>query len=509
MSTEVKIVHKDTFDTIKSAVNKMVDFIRPTFGPASNKVIISKIPYFMVVDDGVQAARDFELEDPAENAIVKLVREVAVRTNDRVGDGTTGALIIVQAIINEVARYSRWSGRKITLALQKAAEEAKEQLLAMAKPIKTKAELEKVARISYDDAKTAEMIAGLYEKLGKDAVITVDKSQTMETTAEMSEGVTINNGYISPYMITDGSRMEAVLEKPYILLTDYRLMEATDVMPIMEKMAKAGKRELVLICENIEGSALATIVLNKIQGKFLVVAVVAPAGDDRTVFLEDIALLTGGKMFSQSKGDKLEEADLKDLGRADRFISRRTESIVVGPKGKKSDIQMATSELQVAAQSEKDERRRKSVESRLARFTNRIAVIKVGAPTENEQKALKYKIEDAVNAVKAAYKGGVVCGSGLALSRITTSSDILNAALKAPARQLRDNMDLEGEELLKEGHAYNVVTLKTGPFLDVGVVDPVEVLVAAIESAVSIASMLLTSHGMIVESPKKPPMEAQ
>lgn len=509
MSTETKIVHADTFATIKTSVNKMVDFIRPTFGPASNKVIISKIPYFMVVDDGVQAARDFELEDPAEQAIVKLVREVAIRTNDRVGDGTTGALIMLQAIINEVSRRTRWSGRKIMLELQKAVVEAKEQILAMAKPIKTKSELEKVARVSYDDAKTAEMIAGLYEKLGKDALITVDKSPTMETTAEMSEGMTIKNGYVSPYMITDGSRMEALVEKPYILLTDYRLTEATDILPIMEKMVAANKRELVIICENIEGSALATVVLNKIQGKFLVVAVVAPATEDRKVFLEDMALLTGGKMFTESKGDKLEDATVKDLGRADRFICRRDESIVVGPKGKKSDIQMATSELQVAVETEKDERRKGGLVLRLARFTNRIAVIKVGAPTENEQKALKYKIEDAVNAVKSAYKGGVVCGAGLTLARIQTSSPILNAAMKAPARQLRENMDLEVEEPLKDGHAYNMVTLETGPFLDVGVVDPADVLIAGIESAVSIASMLLTSHGMIVESPKKPPIERE
>lgn len=501
-NTEIKIVHSKTFETIQSAVNKMVDFIRPTYGPAGNKIIIAKDLYFMVVDDGVQGARDFDLPDKAENAIVKLVREVAVRTNDRVGDGTTSSLIMVQAMVNEIARRSKKDGRKIGIELKKGAEEASAALKAGMREIRTLEELVKVALVSFDNEEIARMIAGLYHKLGKDGIITIDRSPTMKTYAETAEGIQIENGYLSQYMINNPERMEAVIEKPYILITDYRLTEANDIIPIMNKMAKAEKRELVIICENMESHALATAVVNKLQGKFFVVAVAAPKGDDAKVFLEDIALVTGAKVFSQSKGDKLENAELSDLGRAEKFICRREDSVIVNPKGKKAEILNAVSNLRAAMEAEKDERAKVLVARRMARFTNQIAVIKVGAPTENEQKALKYKVEDTIHAVKAAYKSGVVCGAGLSLARLKTSSPILNEALKYPSRQLWENMGMDEPAGLKDGEAENVVTGRRGKFMEVGVMDPVDVLIAGIESAVSIVSILVTSSGMIVEWPK-------
>lgn len=504
MSTQHTIVRRDkTFETIKSAVNQLVDTVRPTFGPASNKVIIDKIPYRMVVDDGVQIARDFELNDPTENAIVKLVRETAIRTNDRVGDGTTGSLILLQAIIGEVARKTRWDGRKIELELRKAVKEVKEQLNAMKKEITTKDELKKVAMISFDNEDVAELISDLYFKLGKDATITIDKSSTMETYVEMADGIKLDHGYISPYMITNPDRMEAVLENPYILLTDYRITEVNDILEIMNKMAKENKRELVIICDNLEQSALATAVVNKIQGKFLVVAVVAPKGDNRTVTLEDMALLTGAKMFTEAKGDKLKSAEISDLGRAKQFICRRTESLIIGPKGDPATIATSITELRAAAENEKNEQFKKEHKRRLSFFTNSFAVIKVGAPTEQEQKALKYKVEDAVNAVKAAYTGGVVPGGGRALAVIETSSPILNEALRYPMAQLYENVGMDMPGLVGFDKAHNVVTGETGPFLEVGVMDPVDALIAGVESAVSIASILLTSTGMIVESAKE------
>ena len=504
MANETKIIHSKTFEIVKSAVNKMVDFIRPTYGPAGNKVIIAKSNYFspLVVDDGVQAARDFELDDQAENAVVKVVREVAVRTNDRVGDGTTGALIMVQAIINEIAKYNQINGREIERELKKGFAEVKEQLTFSAKQIRTKEELKKVAMVSFDNEKMAEMLADTYFKLGKDGIITIDKSPTMETTCETSAGVKIDRGYISPYMIINPERMESVLEKPYILITDYRITEAADLLPIMNKMAAANKRELVIIAENLEQSALATAVANRVQGKFLIVAIVAPAGDDRTVVLEDIAKMTGAKMFAQSKGDKLEEAEITDLGRAERFICKQEESVIVKPKGSKKEIKDAINMLRVAVEVETNERNKNNLKKRLGAYTNSIAVIKVGAPTENEQKALKYKVEDAVNAVKAAYKGGVVAGAGLSLARLQTSSPLLNKALKYPAKQLFENMGMTDFTLPKNGTALNVVTGKTGNPMSVGVIDPVDVLIAGVESAVSIASILVTSSGMIVEIPK-------
>jgi len=509
--TEHHIITDKTFKIIKSAVNKMVDVIRPTFGPASNKVIIDKMPYRMVVDDGVQIARDFELNDPKENAIVKIVREVLIKTNDRAGDGTTGAAIILQSIINEVGRKTRFDGRKVELELKRGLEEVKTNLKKSAKQIKIKEDLKKVALVAFDDDKIADMIADLYFKLGKDALITIDKSPTMDTTVESTNGVSISQGYISPYMINNPDRMECVFEKPHILLTDYRLTDNRDIMPIMEKMAAKGIFNLVVIAEHVEQSALATLVINQSHvmnpqtqklGTFPSVAINMPKDGDAKVFLEDLALLTGAKVFSMEKGAKLETAEITDLGHSQRFICRREESIVVGPGGKKMDIAMAVASLRSVIESETNEPKKKALQKRLAMFTNSLAVIKVGAPTENEQKSLKYKVEDCVNAVRSAYKHGVVCGAGLALSRIKTSSPILNEALQCPARQLRENMGLENEEILKDGHAYNVVTHKIGPYLEVGVVDPVDVLLAGIESAVSIASILVTASGIICEAQK-------
>jgi len=510
-NTDIKIVKEKTFETIKSAVNQMVDTIRPTFGPASNKVIIDTPMYFspLAVDDGVQIARDFKLEDPAENAVVKFIKETAIKTNDRAGDGTTGALIILQAIVNEVSRKNKVDGRKIELELKRGFEELQKQIRKSAKQIKTKEDLKKVALISFDDEKIAEMIAELYFKLGKDGIITIDKSPTMTTSVEMTEGVKLDNGYISPYMVTNPERMETVIEKPYILITDYRLMEGADIMPIMEKMLAEKKNALVIIAENVEGNALATLVINlthitnpqtRKQGHMNAVAIVAPA-DDRQTKLDDLAILTGAKMFTQSKGDKIETATLKDLGRAERFICRQDESIIVGPRGNKSDIDVAVKSLRTAIANEKVESKKAKLEMRLGMFTNTLAVIKVGAPTDNEQKALKYKVEDCVNAVKSAFKNGVVCGAGLALARAKTTSPLLNEALKYPHRQLMENMGMDEIELAPET-ALNVVTGEKGNFMDVGVMDSADVLLAGVESAISTACILVTSARMIVETQK-------
>jgi len=512
--SEIKIINeKEVFEVIKSATNKLCNMVRLTFGPASNKVIIDKFAYKLGgLDDGVQIARDFQITDnPAENAIVNLIRETAIKTNDRAGDGTTGALIILQAIINEVAKKSQFDGHKIEKELKKGLEEVKKALTKSAKEIKTKEDLKKVALVAFDNEKIAELLADTYHKLGRDGIITIDKSPTMETTVETTEGIKLDNGYISPYMVTDPSRMQTVVEKPYILITDYRLTEIADIFPIIDKLAKENKRSIVVIADNVEQSALATFMVNLSHvrnaetgknGSFRGVAIVAPSGDNRTVILEDLALLTGAKVFTQAKGDKLENAEIKDLGRCEKFICREKESIVIDPKGKKGDRAMAITSLRQAIENEKVEAKKKEHQRRLGFFTNTLAVIKVGAATENEQKTLKYKVEDAVNAVKSAYKHGVVPGSGLALANIKTTSAILNEALKYPNRQLLENMGIE-EPDLKDGEALNVVTDKIGKFMEVGVVDPVDVLIAGVESAVSIASILLTSSGILVEYNEK------
>lgn len=513
-NSKIDVIQDKTFNTIQSAINKMVDFIRPTFGPAGNKVIIDKFPYKMVVDDGVQIARDFELPDPAEQAVVRIVKETAIRTNDRAGDGTTGALIMLQAIINEIARRRNVNGRALSLELKNGLDEAVTQLKKSAKKITSHADLKKAALISFDNEKIATMIADLYTKLGKDGVITIDNSPTMETMPVLSDGITLNRGYISPYMINNSQRMETVIEKPYILLTDYRITEDADVFPILEKMIKAKKNGLVIIADNVEHNALSTLVINlphvinphtKNPGVMSSVAINIPDfGTDRSVGLEDLALILGAKVFTSSKGDKLENAEISDLGRAEKFIARKDESIIVGPKGGKTERAMAISSLKKLIEDEKDESKKSGYVNRLALFTNTMAVIKVGAPTENERKALKYKIEDVVHSVKSAYQHGVVRGGGLALAQLNISSPILNEALKYPARQLCENMGFNYDaEYLNEKDSWNLVTGERGNFMDVGVMDSVDVLIAGIESAVSIASLLITSSGIIVESEKE------
>lgn len=500
--SDILITTSDPFHIIKRAVDKAVDLVKPTYGPASNKVIISKVTHGMVVDDGVQIMRDLELPDPNENAVLKVIRETAIKTNDRAGDGTTGSMIMLQSIISQVATLRRRDGHKIERELKKGLLEATTQLKAEAKPVKTLDDLKKVARISFDNEEIANLIAETWHSVGKEGVVTIDVSPTMTTTAQLSDGLTFKRGYISPYMVTNPERAEAVVEKPYILITDYRLTEAGDILPIMNLLAAKQILNLVIIADNVEQSALATCIINKMQGKFNVVAINTPPSDNPKAMLEDIAILTGGKVFSMDKGSSVAEAKIEDLGRADRFTAKRDSSVIIGPKGKKADVQKAIADIAATAVTAETQREKEALEKRKAMFGNKVAVIKVGAPTEQEQKGLRYKVEDSINAVRSAYRGGVVCGAGLGL-RIETSSPILNAALKAPHRQLLDNMGVEADTPLKPGEALNVMTGKVGKFMDVGVIDPVDVLIAALESAVSIASILVTSSGMVVEKPRK------
>lgn len=517
--SELIVVDKKdkTFDIVVSAVNKLVSLAAPTYGPANNKVIIDKFLYRMVVDDGVQFARDFELPDPAENAVIRVLKEVAIKTSDRSKDGTTGSLLMVRAIINELNKKHRFSGHLVELELKKGFEDVKKHLEKNSIPIKTKSEMEKVARNSYNDPVVAKMISEVFSKIGKDGDVDVQMSPTMKTYYEISDGVKLNSGFISPYMVNNPEKMECVIEKPHFLITDYRLTETNDILPLMNKMVAAKKNNLVVIADNVEQKALATMVINlphvmnpetKKLGTLMSVAVVAHSGDDRNMLLEDIAMLTGGKVFSSSKGDKLEKVEVQDLGTSDKFISRDVESIIIDPKGNKSQIASAVSSLRLAIENEPIIVKKTKLKKRLGLFTNSVATIKVGAPTDNERKAIIKKVENATYSVKAALSGGVVCGGGLELSRIKTSSKLLNEALKQPSLQLFENMDLDVDlDDIKKGEAINVITKSTGKFMDVGVCDPSDILISGVESAVSIASVLLTSSGMIVESAVKPPIE--
>lgn len=508
--SKILVTTKDPFDIIVSAVRKAGDAVRPTFGPASNKVIIAKQMYGMVVDDGVQIMRDLEFTDPNENAVHKVVREVAIKTNDRVGDGTTGSMIMLQEMVVGMAEMTRRDGHKIERELKVAAKEAVEQIRKEAKKVSTKEDLLKVARVSYDDADVAEVIADTWHKVGPDGDVTLEDSPRAEVHAELADGIKIKRGYVSPFMVTNPQRMETVIEKPLFLITDYRLTNSDDVLPLLNKLAEKGKNKVVIICEHIEEAALATLLINHPNvmnphtgkpGIVLSVAVDAPPGDTA---LADLALLTGARFFSQKKGDRLQTVEVEHLGKADRFICKKDQSVIVRPRGDKKVIQKATLDLKAAVEDAKDEKERAALKSRLATFTNQVAVIKVGADTDNERKARKYKVEDAVSSVRAAYRGGVVAGGGVALSSIETSSELLNRALRRPHRQLLENMGIDKAPVLKKGDALNVVTMQTGPWMKVGVLDAADVLVAAIESSVSIACMLATVSGLIVEAPDEP-----
>jgi chaperonin GroEL len=507
----MKIVNKNIQEVIKIAINKAVDIISPTYGPASNKVIIKTQFHSTICDDGVQIARDLNLPNETEDAIWSKAKEVAIQTNDRSGDGTTSSLIMLRAIINECAKARNKSSRQMEIELKKAVEEVKKLLLSQSVTIKSKEDLRKVSRISFDDKKIADVIADTWYELGVDGVITVEKSQTMETVSEMASGVTLNKGYASPYMVNDQQRMEVVIENPLLLLSDYDLSNAEQIIPILNKVLESGKNRLVVIAPKIDQHALATLIVNlpHIQnpqtgqvGRLQAVAVELPP-TEREAILEDLATLTGAKVISESKGSNMLDVSLDDLGRCERFIAKKDSSIIIKPKGSKKAISEASEAYKANAVRENDPKVKKAYQERLARLTGKIAVIKVGGMTETEHRALKYKVEDAVNAVKVAFKGGVVRGSGLALSSCVTSSPILNIALQAPNAVLMENCDLPPVMLKKSDDAYNIATGEQGHFMSVGVVDPVEVLIAGVESAVSIACVLITATAIIIQPKDK------
>lgn len=494
----IKIIHKDSFQTIMAAVNKLVDFVAPTFGPSGNKAIIDKNIYKMVVDDGVQIARDFELEDDGENAVLRVIKETAIKTNDRVGDGTTGSMIVLRAIMQEVAKLNVKDGQKISYELKKAAAEAKEQLIAQARTISSREDIERVAQISFDNPKIAGLIADLLHKLGKEGVIEIENSNTLDTITEHSEGLEIRSGSLSPYITMNPERMDMTLNNPYILLTSYRVTEASDVLPIMEKLIKEkGKREFILIADNVESYALQVLVTNTLQRKFTGIAIAIPQGPDKVQFLEDIALLTGGTVFGEDKGNRLDSAEIDMLGQAEKVVIRPGKTVIYGAKGDAEKIEAEKTKIRSELEKPLRESEKIKYETRLARLGNGVAVIKVGAPTDTETKTLKYKVEDAVNATKSALSGGVVKGAGITLAQISTSSDILNRALRAPMIQIQKNLGWDGEVIMPNA------THDPLPLVGEDVIDPVEVLIAGIESAVSIASLLITTHGILVEERPK------
>lgn len=519
----------DARQKIFSGVTQLARAVRATMGPKGRNVVISKSyggP--TVTKDGVTVAKEIELEDPFENMGAQLVKEAATKTNDAAGDGTTTATVLAHAIMEEGLKHltSGSNAIRIKHGIEAAVETVTAELEKQKKNVSKKEEFAAVATISAQDEEVGEIISQVMEEVGKDGVVTVEAGQTLGLEKEYVEGMQFDNGYISAYFATDTQRMEATFEKPYILITDAKINSIQEILPLLEGLAQKGKKELVIICENIEGEALATLVVNKIRGTFSALAVKAPAfGDRRKEILKDIAALTGGRVISEEVGLKLENASIDDLGQARRVVSDKDNTLIIDGAGKKADISARVTQIKSQMETTKSEFDREKLAERLAKLTGGVAVIKVGAATEVEQKEKQHRVEDALSATRAAAEEGIVPGGGTAYIRClsalekahkeTKDSDeqlgieIVMNALTAPAKNIAMNSGAAGDVVVskvKEGKAdfgYNAFTGEYGSLIKDMVIDPKKVTRSALENAASVASMFLTLEVGITDLPKK------
>ncbi|MBI4224694.1 MAG: chaperonin GroEL [Candidatus Sungbacteria bacterium] len=520
-------------------VVQLANAVKITLGPRGRNVIIEKsygAP--QVTNDGVTIAKEIELEDKFENMGAALVKEVASKTDDTAGDGTTTAVILAEALIRAGMRYVTAGVNVVGLreALEKEKERLVEELKKMAKPIKSHEETIQVATISAESREWGETIAEVIEKVGKDGAVTVEESQGIGIEKEIVEGMEFDRGYVSPYMVTNTERMESVMEDPNILITDKKISSIQDILPLLEKLARSGKKELVIIAEDIDGEALATLVVNRLRGAFNALAIKAPGfGDRRKEMLEDIAVLTGAKVISEEVGLKLENTELTMLGHARRVVSDKDNTTVVGGKGKKEEIEKRIKQIRASIERSTSEYDKEKLQERLAKLSGGVAVIKVGAATETEMKYIKLKIEDAVKATKAALAEGIVAGGGIALFKLAlkmgeekghdalgrtereVAQRIFHDALSAPLRQISMNAGkLDGEiyttiasrmhdaKAPQPNAGYDALNDRVvSDMIKEGIVDPVKVTRSALENAVSVAAMFLTTEVTIADLPKK------
>jgi len=510
---------------MERGVDKLANAVKITLGPKGRNVVLEKkFGSPSITHDGVTVAKEIELEDPFENAGAQLVREVATKTEDVAGDGTTTATILAQTMVHEGLKMVAAGANPMVVkrGIEKAVEATVEEIRRAAKPIETKEAIGQVASVSANDPDIGNLIADAMDKVGKDGVITVEESKGIETTVEVVEGMMFDKGYISPYFVTDPEKMEAVLEDPFILLTDKKISAIKDLLPVLEKIAQVS-RPLLAIAEDVEGEALATLVVNKLRGTLHTVAVKAPAfGERRKAILDDIAILTGGQVISDELGLKLENVDVSKLGRARQVRIRKEETIIIGGAGKPDEIQKRVGQLRKQIEETESDYDREKLQERLGKLSGGVAVIKVGAPSEAELKYRKTRTEDALRATRSAVEEGIVPGGGTVLIQAAKALDKVEAegeekigvrlvahALIEPARQLAVNAGQEGSlivEHLKEhkpGMGYNVLNGKFEDMVKAGIVDPAKVVRSALQNAASIASMLLTTEAMIVEKPEE------
>jgi len=516
---------------ILSGVEQLSRAVKITLGPKGRNVVIDKkFGSPIITKDGVTVAKEIELEEPYENMGAQMVKEVASKTSDVAGDGTTTATILAESIYREGLRNVTAGANPMALkrGIDKTVDNVVKNLEGLSKPVKDRKEISQVATVSANnDFTIGDIIADAMDKVGKDGVITVEEAKGMETTLDIVEGMQFDRGYLSPYFVTDAERMEVVLENPYILIHEKKISNMKDLLPLLEKVAQSGVPFLIL-AEEVEGEALATMVVNKIRGTLKCACVKAPGfGDRRKAMLEDIAILTGGKAISEDLGIKLENITLNDLGRAKRITIDKENTTIIEGAGDRSDIDGRISQLRAQIEDKTSDYDKEKLQERLAKLAGGVAVINVGATTETEMKEKKARVEDALHATRAAVEEGVVAGGGVALLRCISALkkmtlkgdeaiglDIIKRALREPVRQLVNNAGAEGaivvQELLKKEKnvGYNVAANKYEDMFAAGIVDPTKVTRTALQNAASIAGLLLTTEALITDIPEKEKMPA-
>ena len=522
--------NEDARRSLERGVNILADAVKVTLGPKGRYVVLDKkFGAPTITNDGVTIAREIEVEDVFENQGAQLVREVATSTNDVAGDGTTTATVLAQAIVREGLKNVAAGANPMGLkrGIESAVDQVVESLKSQSKEISGKEDIARVATISAREREIGDVIADAIDKVGKDGVVNVEEGQTFGLELEFTEGMQFDKGYLSPYMITDPERMEAVLEDPYILVANQKIGAVKDLLPVLEQVIQAG-RALLIVAEDVEGESLATIVVNKLRGTFTAVAVKAPGfGDRRKRMLEDIAILTGAEVITEEMGLKLENTKLSQLGRARRVVVTKDTTTIIDGNGDADGIKARIKQLKAEIENTDSDFDREKLQERLAKLAGGVAVVKVGAATETEMKEKKHRVEDALQATRAALEEGIVPGGGVALLNASDSIDldksegdertgaaIIKRSLEEPLRQLAQNGGLEGSVVVgevrkaKKGHGLNVDTGEVEDLVAAGVIDPTMVTRSALQNAASIAKNILTTEAIVAEPPEKTPAGA-
>ena len=517
----------DARASIQKGVKKLAKAVKITLGPCGRNVVLEKgFGSPVITNDGVSIAKEVELEDRVENMGAEIIKEIAQKANDAAGDGTTTAVVLAQSIVQRGLKNVTAGANPLALkrGIEKAAKIAVEELKNLSRKVSGKEEIAQAATISAEDAELGNLIAEVIEEAGKDGVVTIEESKTFGLSKEVVKGLQFDRGYISPYMVTVTEKMEAVFDDPYILITDKKITSIQDILPILEALNKAGRKELVIIADEVEGDALATLVVNRLRGAFSALAIKAPGfGDRRKEMLEDIAVVTGGVVISEEKGMNLEKAELNMLGKARKIVSSKENTVIIDGEGEKEKIEERITQIRTLIENTDSEFDKEKLRERLGKLSGGVAVIKVGAPTEVEQKQRQDKAEDALSATKAAVEEGIVAGGGVALLRASqkikdikfdeddekVGAEILKRAMEEPLRMIAHNAGVEGSvvvEYVKEREGsmgFNAQRREYEDLFKAGIVDPTKVVRSALENAVSGAAILLTTEACITDIPKE------